>query len=237
MLDGISIERRRSARLDGADAVEEAILSGRLLPGQEIPQLELARRLKLSQSAVREALQELEHRGLVVRDGRTRRVIKFTEDELGSIYQVRIALEPLACRLAAPLWSGEADRQLEDCLTRMAQHAGARDYRAHARADMEFHRVIWRTQPNRILERHLEILCMPLWAYDLVERAPSAYLNFERSLRQHRMIVAALRTRDGARAERIVRRIIERFHRQDIEDFRAVDAAHACADAGPCREG
>jgi DNA-binding GntR family transcriptional regulator len=229
VLSKIEFRRRRSARLDVADAVEEAILSGYLLPGQEIPQLELARRLKLSQSAVREALQELEHRGLVVRRGRTRQVIRFTEDELAAIYQVRVVLEPLACRLAACHWDAAADRQLEDCYLRMSQYAEQRDYRAHARADIEFHRVIWKQQPNRFLQRHLEMLCMPLWAFDLVERAPSAYLDFERSLRQHRTIMAALRTRNGERAERIVRRLIERFHRQDIEDFRAVEASQPAA--------
>jgi len=213
------LDRSRPACLEVADIVQEAILSGHLAPGQEILQLELARELRLSQSAIREALQELEHRGLVVRDGRTRRVIRLSEEELADIYQIRAALEPLACRLAAYYWNKEFDNKLQACLCLMRKGAEERDYPAHARADVEFHRIIWRHQPNRTLERQLEILCMPLFAFDLVERSPDAFLNFERSLRQHWTIVTALRTRDGERAEKTLRRLIERFHRQDIADF------------------
>ena len=66
----------------------------------------------------------------------------------------------------------------------------------------------------------LLLLCMPLFAFDLVERASTAYMDFDRSLRQHRLIVDVLRLRDGDRAERVIRRLMVRFHRQDIADFR-----------------
>jgi DNA-binding GntR family transcriptional regulator len=227
MLGKVRLSRSRPARLEVADIVQEAILRGQLAPGQEIPQLDLARRLGLSQSAVREALQELEHRGLVVRRGRRREVIRLTEDDLADLYQVRAVLEPLACRLAAYGWNKDFDDRLENCLYAMRRGAADKDYPAHARADAEFHRTIWRHQPNRALERQLEILWMPYFAYDLVERAPNAFLDFERSLRQHRTIITALRTRDGERAEKVVRRLIERFHRQDIADFRALERSQS----------
>jgi DNA-binding GntR family transcriptional regulator len=73
-----------------------------------------------------------------------------------------------------------------------------------------------------LLEKHLNILCLPLFAYDLVERSEITCMDFGRSLRRHRMIVDVLRSRDGDRAERVVRRLIRRFHRQDLADIERI---------------
>jgi DNA-binding GntR family transcriptional regulator len=95
------IDRSRPVCLQAANMIEEAILCGHILPGEEVPQLTLSKRLGLSQPTIREALQELEHRGLVVKHGRIRTVTNFSEQDLGNIFQVRMLLEPFACRLSA----------------------------------------------------------------------------------------------------------------------------------------
>lgn len=217
------VDRSSPIRVGAANLLQDAILRGDFRPGEEIPQTKLSQNMGLSQSSVREALQELETRGLIVKQGRTWTVTELSQDDLADLYQVRAALEPLACRLAAYQWREELTDELEDCLERMRQAALAKDYLQHSRADMDFHQSIWRWQPNRYLEKHLDRLCMKLFAYDLVERSGCAYLDFERSLRQHRTIISALRTRDGARAEKVVRRLIERFHRQDVVDFHSIE--------------
>lgn len=211
-------------RQRAADLVQDAILRGHLQPGDEVSQLSLAKDLGLSQASLREALQELEHRGLLVKRGRTWHITRLSEDDLSDLYQIRALLEPLACRLAAVCFRQRLGEQLDDCLERMARTGRAGDYPGHSRADMEFHELIWKAQPNRLLEKHLHILCLPLFAYDLVKRTELASVDFERSLRQHRLLIQLLRSRDGDRTERVVRRLILRFHRQDIVDFRRIEA-------------
>lgn len=207
-------------RIKAADLVQQAILSGRLSPGSEIPQLKLARSMGLSQASVREALQELEHRGLIVPHGRTRTIIDLSEDDLYQMCQVRMLLEPVACRLAAENWTPTFCECLESNLAAMQAAAHAGNWREILRVDLEFHRAIWRHQSNRYLEKHLNILCVPLFAYALVRRKDSGVPENYRLVAQHRTIVNMLRTRDGPRVERLLRRIIERDNRQDLAEYR-----------------
>jgi DNA-binding GntR family transcriptional regulator len=220
-------ERHKPIRQRAANLVQEAILRGHLQPGDEISQLALAKDLGLSQASVREALQELEHRGLLEKRGRTWLITRLSEDDLGELYQIRALLEPLACRLAASHFNQGAGEQLDECLSRMTRASRGGDYPEHSRADMEFHQLIWRIQPNRLLEKHLNILCLPLFAYDLVKRTELDCMDFERSLRQHRLVVEVLRTHDGEKTEKVVRRLIQRFHRQDMIDFRRIETQRA----------
>lgn len=223
MLRQQRLDRSKPIRMEAADLVQEAILTGRFRPGQEVPQLKLAASLGLSQASIREALQELEHRGLLVKKGRTRTVTFLSEDELAEIYQVRAILDPFACRLAAYHWRQEADQALERCLAQMSMAGEERNYQRQLRADLEFHRQIWKHQPNRRLEQHLNTLCVPLFAYELLVRAGSGYLDYERSFREHASILNALRTRDEDRVERIVRRLVQRFQREDRADHRTLE--------------
>jgi DNA-binding GntR family transcriptional regulator len=226
MLHGKAVtDLAQPIRHRAADLLQRAILQGRFRPGQEIPQLGLARELGLSQSSVREALLELENRGLLVKKGRTWTITRLALDDLSDLYQVRAVLEPLACRLAAFSWRQEDSLALERCLDTMREAAAEKNYPKHSQADMEFHQIIWRAQPNRVLHKQLAVLCMPLFAYDLVERSGCFYLDFDRSSRQHQNIIRVLGTRDGFRAERFVRRLIERFHYQDIKDFHSLEAS------------
>jgi DNA-binding GntR family transcriptional regulator len=220
-------DRSKPIRQRAANLVQEAVLRGHLQPGDEISQLTLARELGLSQASLREALQELEHRGLLEKRGRTWLITRLSEDDLSELYQVRALLEPLACRLAACGFTQRLGEQLDQCLARMTEAARAVDYPEHSRSDIEFHQLIWKSQPNRLLEKHLNLLCLPLFAYDLVKRKELVNLDFERSLRQHRLIVDLLRTRDGERTERIVRRLMQTFHRHDVEDFRRIEVQYA----------
>lgn len=212
--------RSKTIRLHIADLIEEAILSGQIRPGDEVPQLKLSKELGVSQPSVREALQELEYRALVVKKGRRRTVTDFSEEDLSNMFQVRTVLEPFACRLASYAWTRQLGEDLETCLAAMKQAGDQRNDREYLRRDLEFHRTIWRGQPNRQLEFQLNVLCVPLFAYELVRRSGSGIIPYEWNLRQTRIILTVLQTRDGEKAERAVRHITERFRRRDLSDYR-----------------
>jgi len=223
VLDRRRLDRCKPVRIEATSLLQQAILDGHLRPGQEVPQLKLADQLRLSQTTIREALQELEHRGLIIKKGRTRTVVSLSIGELGDMYQIRGLLEPFACHLAAYHWTDAADREAEECLALAERAAAEKNQREFVRVDLEFHRVIWKHQPNRHLERHLNIVCVPMLAYDLVKRAIQSDLDFNRTMRQHRLMLSVVRTGDGLRAEKVVRRLIERFHRQDVSDYMRLD--------------
>jgi len=223
-------KRHQVARL-----LEKAILAGQLRPGARLHEMKLASELNVSQASIREALQELEGLGFVIKyPNRGSFVMNLTNQDLLQIYQVRRQLEPLACALVAPQLGQEKLERLENCLREMQETAKNRDYRAHVEADFRFHRLIWESQPNRCLERSLKAVCLPLWAGDLVRRGSTVAYDFDRSVRRHKLILSALRTGDASLAAKVMQRILDRFLRQDLSDYyklaKVVDKAQGSKD-------
>ena len=93
---------KKNLRRQLADRLFEAILEGELRPGERLAEVRLARQLGVGQSTLREALQELEYRGLLTKnENRGTFVTKLTTQKVNEIYAVRLELEPLAASLAA----------------------------------------------------------------------------------------------------------------------------------------
>jgi DNA-binding GntR family transcriptional regulator len=83
-------------------AIRDDIIAGRVAPSGRLVQDELARRLGISRTPVREAMSRLEHEGLVrLIPGRGAIVQRVTPQDILGIYEVREELERLAVRLAA----------------------------------------------------------------------------------------------------------------------------------------
>ncbi len=212
--------KRSTKRLEVARQLENQILTGHLKPGTRLKELRLASELGVSQASIREALQHLESRGLIVKyPNRGSFVLNLEASDLVHIYQVRSELEPLACALAAEQIRQETIDMLQSCIDEMEAAADRRDYLAYSDADLRFHRLIWQSQPNRYLEKSLTSICLPLFANDLLRRYPGAYLNFAGAGRQHRRILAVLKTRDASLVKKVATRLMRQFLRQDLTDF------------------
>jgi len=82
--------------------LRQAILDGDYKPGDPLKQTELAARLQVSVTPVREAMRDLASEGLVVLDPqRVARVRDLNAKEAGEVAAIRELLEPLAAQLAA----------------------------------------------------------------------------------------------------------------------------------------
>lgn len=85
------------------DAVRELILRGELAAGSRLGETELAERLGVSRTPVREALARLAAEGLVeIVPNRGARVSSWTVAELQEVFDLRAALEPRLTALAVP---------------------------------------------------------------------------------------------------------------------------------------
>ena len=237
-----SLSLKNSHRFSLAVELEGRILTGRVKPGEHLREAVLAKELDVSQASIREALQDLEGRGLVVKiPNRGTFVIEIDPTHLFQIYQVRRELEPLACSLLAGHLSGAVLETLNRHLEGMREASGRKDYPAYLDADLRFHRALWAAQPNRLLEKNLCITCLPLFAYDLIRHYDTRTRDFSRSIRQHGLILNAVQTGDPALATRVARRMIDRWYRENLSDFsryaadpkaRASDKCDSLEDAG-----
>jgi DNA-binding GntR family transcriptional regulator len=199
------------------------IFSGRLQPGDPLPERLLAEQLGVSRTPVREALFTLQSEGLVeLTPNRGATVRTVNAHDVEQIYALRTVLEAYAAREAAEVGLNEhyADA-LEDAQARL-ERLGTRSAAAEqALADLSFHMLISEATGSRMLHT----IMGQVLAFTVSYRSNFAYPE-ERVARvneQHRAILAALRGQDADRAEKTMREHVESSSQFALKHFRDVD--------------
>ena len=183
----------------------EQIRSGQLQPGARLRETDLADRLGISRTPVREAIRQLEADGLVIhvpRQGAT--VRKLDHAETMELYDMRTVLEGTAARLAARAASDSelAElRALNDEMSRTLDPCAAYDL------NRKFHRALLYAARNRFLVGAADSLDKTLLII-----GPSTLSERDRAreaMDEHREVLRALDVRDGAAAELAMRAHME----------------------------
>ncbi len=198
---------RETVQKDAYTLILEAIEGGTYKPGDRLVESELAERLGMSRTPVREALQRLETQAMLTRDGRSLIVASLDHNQLAELYAVRTELEGLAARLAARQATDEEIRVLQSMVAEDRTLLGG-DPRALSRANKRFHKQIHLASHNRFLVQQL----------DLVHRSMALMANTsfaaegrdEVALAEHDEIVAAIAARDGDGAYQALKTHISR---------------------------
>lgn len=127
------------------------LVAGRYRPNQRLVELDLADELKASRTPIRQALQRLEIEGFI-EPSRHGWVIKdYSVEEITHIYEVRIALESEASRLAAERCSPADVAKMQHHLDQSTQAIEQQDITAFVKHHDEFHGMIVRSGKNPIL--------------------------------------------------------------------------------------
>jgi DNA-binding GntR family transcriptional regulator len=186
------------------ERIRALILGGGVAPGTRLGQVELAERLGVSRTPVREALRRLAAEGLVeFQDQRGFRVAALEIDDVLRRLEVRLLLEPGAARLAAERADEEDLALLEAAIEREGRArtaAGAHD------ASRDFHLLLAAAAHNRELVATLESLWLIEVGRRLLARRRAAPSWQENDVAEHREILEALRAGDGHRAADLVER-------------------------------
>lgn len=181
---------------DAYAMILEAIDGGVYRPGSRLVESELADRLGVSRTPIREALQRLETQSLLTRDGRSLIVASLDHAQMAELYAVRQELEGLAARLAAQHAATEEVAVLHDMVEQDRALLG--DPEALARANRRFHHQIHLASHNRYLVQQLDLVyrSMALMARTSLAAAGRG----EDAMEEHAAIVDAIGARDGDRA-------------------------------------
>jgi DNA-binding GntR family transcriptional regulator len=180
------------------EVLRDMILDGTLAPGERLNEVHLSQALGISRGPLREAIQRLASEGLV--EAVTHRgvyVRSFSARELSDFYELRIALETHAVRLAARYAPqeriDEVGRMLDDTESSMGP-----DSTGSYPADPDFHARLVRLAANPPLIQALTDVGRKIQ----LARARSAHQprRARTALDEHRTIVAALADRDGDHA-------------------------------------
>lgn len=201
------------------------ITKGDIKPGSKISEVELASQYGISRGPLREALQRLESRGLIERIAHVgARVVSLNLNELLEIYQVREALEGLACRLAAENMTDEEISLLSQLLDKHAADIELQSGHAYFQkeGDLDFHYQIVKGAKNDHLAKQIlgdmyHLLRMYRYQCSLSEGRP------QRALREHRAILDAIADRDGDLAEMLMHKHIRKARENIAQQYKQQD--------------
>lgn len=184
-----------------ADQLRRAIVTGRLRPGAVLVETALAEQLNVSRAPIREAVQILENDGLVETVAyKGKRVKPLTIREVIETCEMRTVFEVTAARRI--LAQGTAVDTLWQPCQAMAEAAAASDREALVAADEAFHRMLIALSGHALL--------MQLWAglylriHQIMSLRNDRDVNLVDIAANHPPIVRALAGRDGALAERLI---------------------------------
>ena len=175
--------------------LREAILRGDLKPGERLMELQLAAKLGVSRTPIREAIRMLEQEGLAVTTPRKgAEVAKMTLKDMEDVLEIRDALDELAVRIACQKITDEQLKQLEDVKELFEKNTQTNNVKNIAEADVSFHDVIYEATGNPKLVTLLNNLREQVYRYR-VEYIKDPK-NYPTLIAEHEAILDSLKNRD-----------------------------------------
>lgn len=201
----------RSIPEEIAAVLQAEIISGGYAAGERLVERAVAERFAVSAIPVREALQQLERRGLVRRRAHHGcSVVQLSPRELESLCELREVLEPAVVGWAAERADAEALRPLEERLRLLEKAAIERNTPEFFVQDLAFHRAIWELSQNSFATSALETAVGSLFACGLRE---SAGLDLTKEYGKHDRLLAAIGRGRAAEASQTLIEISGDFRR------------------------
>ncbi|WP_433381459.1 GntR family transcriptional regulator [Actinoplanes sp. CA-142083] len=197
----------RPAAEQAAQSLRDEILSGAIASGTRLGEADLASRLSVSRTPIREALSRLAAEGLVeLQPNRGARVATWSTEQLREIFELRLRLEPYAVRVAVPHLNEEQLTELDDlaaAMTRAGKPGRAQDLTAIVELNRRFHGMFIDAAGSPPLAGALRgVTHAAVVHQNFHDYTPDA---LKRSLQHHVEMVAAARAGDGDWAEAIMR--------------------------------
>ncbi len=179
--------------------IRNQIVWGNLLPGQRLMETQLAEKLGVSRTPVREAIKRLELEGLIVMVPRKgAHVAPFTKKDIKDVLEIRAVLESLAASLAAQRIDQKELTKLQLVIHEYELSSIERNIDVMIQKDVEFHELIFdATKNDRLIQVSQNIR-------EQVLRYRIAYLKYEGEgkivLAEHRNIFTSIKNRNAKKA-------------------------------------
>ena len=177
------------------NTLRQAILRGELKPGERLMEIQLANKLGVSRTPIREAIRKLELEGLVLMIPRKgAEVAEITEKNMRDVLEVRKALEELAVQLACDKITKEEIEEMKKAAEDFKKILKSKDITEIAEADVRFHDIIYMATDNQKLIQLLNNLREQMYRYRI------EYLKkkecYPQLLNEHQTIIDAIAGHD-----------------------------------------
>jgi DNA-binding GntR family transcriptional regulator len=181
--------------------ITDAIVTGRLQPGDKLVEAQMGQQLGVSRAPLREAFQRLEQIGLVEKiPNRGTFVSTLTERDVKELHNVRELLEGLAARMLAERRDPQAIDRLNAILDAMRQAADDGEPSRMITLDADFHDALIELSEHKLLRELWVVMGVRLRRFLLLKRQ-RLYPSLADAAPLHEPIVQAIAAGDPVRAE------------------------------------
>jgi DNA-binding GntR family transcriptional regulator len=204
----VKLENYKPLREIVFEHLREAIIKGRLRPGERLMEMQLADEMGVSRTPVREAIRKLELEGLVIMvPRRGAYVADLSIKDVAETFEIRSALEALAAALAAERITPEESEEMERILVRIGVAIEKEDLQQTVALDEEYHNLMYQASRNDKLMQILNNLREQIQRFRVTTLAMPG--RIQGVLHEHRNIAEAISERNSELAHRLALEHIE----------------------------
>jgi len=198
------VERHLTLRERIVEFVKEAIMKGRLKPGERVPEPELAERFGISRTPIREAFRQLESEGFITFTPRKGAIVSpITDKDVIEFYAIKGLLEGYAAKMACCKIGDKEIQNMKDLNSQMTRCSEKNDVKNFFKLDNQLHDVFLKLCGNDKLYNLIHTIVQQF------ERFRRAALSLpgrmQSSVKQHTEIIEAFKKRDVDLVERLVK--------------------------------
>lgn len=185
-----------------------AILKGELVSGERLMEKQLAEKLGVSRTPIREAIRKLELEGLVIMVPRKgAEVAQITKKDIKDVLEVRAALESLAVRLACEKMDEDSIVKLEKLRDEFVAAVKDNDVELVIQKDVEFHDAIFSATENEKLIQIINNLREQIYRFRV--KYIHEMDSYENLVKEHDEIVLCIRGKQYEQGSQIAIKHIE----------------------------
>lgn len=180
--------------------LKELIISGKLKPGERLMEYEIANKLNISKTPIREAIRELSKEGLIIHESRRKlTVVNFAEKDIREILTLRAELETIALKIAIPKFTQEDYIEIEQRIEELHNKENMKDFFDVRRIDIErIHSFLIEKSDNTRLIQMWKVLASQMMV--LFQGVELKSKNHGYSTKNHRLLLQLIKDGDVNKA-------------------------------------
>ncbi|MBI5827878.1 MAG: GntR family transcriptional regulator [Deltaproteobacteria bacterium] len=198
--------------------IKDSVITGRLKPGERVPEQEIAESFGISRTPIREAFRQLESDGFITVTPRKGAVVSpITDRDVREFYAIKSLLEGFAARTSCQTLTQKEIKRLESLNAQMKKHADRDDVKGFFKLDNQFHDTFLKACGNEKLCVLVHHLVQQFERFRIT--ALSLPGRMKDSVKQHDEIIDAFRRKDAELVERLVSANAERGRDMLVEEI------------------
>lgn len=212
------VERPLTLREQIVDFIKDAVVTGRLKPGERVPEQEIAESFGISRTPIREAFRQLESEGFITVTPRKGAVVSpITDKDVSEFYAIKSLLEGFAAKTACLTLTPKELKRLETLNSQMEKYAERNDVKGFFRLDNQFHDTFLKACGNEKLCTLIHQLVAQFERFRITALALPGRMRD--SVRQHNEIIEAFKSGNTALVETLVKANAERGRDVLVEEI------------------